>query len=406
MTPGRGGGASDVGGGGGGASLVGGGRRRLLRDRLRRLGDRLRDGRRLLAGGRLRCRRWRRFRRRRRRRCVSCVTVVDDGDGVLSLLRSTNHTANAIARSTRTRPAISRPNGRPPRRASYGSVSGSNCICGRGAAHRVGGRRAAVVVRVGRGDDDRERRRPQTRPTPTTRRTPRRPGEFPAPSGWPPPRRPLRWAGSTASAKAVAPSSAVPRAALRPPPIADVSSGCGVVMTGTPKCSDSVVVMSGMRAPPPADATAASPRAPLRSSVSCSAPANSLSGCRIASSSSLRVSRTSPRCPGSSATSEVAAVVDSRSLAARHWLRSLLSGPIAEVPVTSTDPASDSPCQDLRQHRLVDQVTGQFGVPDRLADRFAAVGGVEQRDARPAAAEVAQGDRARWSAGRDRRAAP
>ena len=39
------------------------------------------------------------------------LTVVDDGVGVLSLLRSTNHTANAIARSTRTRPPTRRPNG-------------------------------------------------------------------------------------------------------------------------------------------------------------------------------------------------------------------------------------------------------------------------------------------------------
>ena len=118
-----------------------------------------------------------------------------------------------------------------------------------------------------------------------------------------------------------------------------------VVITGTPKCSDSVVVISGIRAPPPADATAtrSADRAPLRSSVSCSTPAKSVSGWRIASSSSLRVRRTSPRCPGSSATSEVAAVVDSRSLAARHCARSRLSGPIADVPDTSTEPASDRP---------------------------------------------------------------
>lgn len=61
------------------------------------------------------------------------VTVVDDGDGVLSSLRSTNHTAAAIAARTSTTPATSRPTGRRPG-ASYWSVSGSaNCICGRGS---------------------------------------------------------------------------------------------------------------------------------------------------------------------------------------------------------------------------------------------------------------------------------
>ena len=74
-----------------------------------------------------------------------------------------------------------------------------------------------------------------------------------------------------AAAIDVAPSSTVPRAALSPPPIAAVNSGCPVVMTGTRKCSDSVVVMIGMRAPPPTEATAtrSAARIPLRSRFSC-----------------------------------------------------------------------------------------------------------------------------------------
>jgi hypothetical protein len=65
---------------------------------------------------------------------VVAVVVVDDGDGVLSLFRSTNHTANAMASSATTRPAISRANGLRRRSASYWSVSGSNRIGGRGPA--------------------------------------------------------------------------------------------------------------------------------------------------------------------------------------------------------------------------------------------------------------------------------
>ena len=63
---------------------------------------------------------------------VVVVTVVVAGDGVLSLLRSTNHTATAIAARTAIKPAINNPTGRRPA-ASCASVSGSaNCICGRG----------------------------------------------------------------------------------------------------------------------------------------------------------------------------------------------------------------------------------------------------------------------------------
>jgi hypothetical protein len=60
----------------------------------------------------------------------------------------------------------------------------------------------------------------------------------------------------------------------------------------------------------------------------------------MASSSSLRVSRTSLRCPGSSADSVVTAVVDNRSLAPRHWPRSRLNDPIADVPERSIVPAA------------------------------------------------------------------
>ena len=146
-----------------------------------------------------------------------------------------------------------------------------------------------------------------------------------------------------AAAIDVASSSTVPRTALSPPPIAAVNSGCAVVMTGTRKCSDSVVVMIGMRAPPPTEATAtrSAVRIPLRSRVSATTPTKSASGARIASSSSLRVSRTSLRCPGSSTTSEVTAAVDNRSLAPRHWPRSRVSEPIAEVPDKSMVPAAD-----------------------------------------------------------------
>ena len=52
-------------------------------------------------------------------------------------------------------------------------------------------------------------------------------------------------------------------------------------------------------------------------------------------------------------------VVDSRSLAPRHWARSRLSEPIAEVPVRSTEPASDSPARTCVKHGLIDQVAGQ-----------------------------------------------
>ena len=162
-------------------------------------------------------------------------------------------------------------------------------------------------------------------------------------------------------------------------------------MTGTPKCSDSVVVMSGMRAPPPVDATAA------RSDVRRCGPASPAprprigERCRMASSSSLRVRRTrrdarAGRLPGRWPRWSTAV-----PWPPRHWARSLFNGPIADVPDTSTAPASDSPSRTCVSSACVDQVAGQLGVADRLADR-SAVGGVDERDARSAAAEVAQRD--------------
>ncbi len=52
-------------------------------------------------------------------------------------------------------------------------------------------------------------------------------------------------------------SSSGLRTARRAAPRAAVSSGCGVVITGTRSCSDSAVVTAGMLAPPPTEATAA-----------------------------------------------------------------------------------------------------------------------------------------------------
>ena len=123
-----------------------------------------------------------------------------------------------------------------------------------------------------------------------------------------------------AGAIAVALSSAGPRAARSAPPIAPVRLGRGVVITGTRRCSDRVVVMTGMAAPPPIEATAArsAGRTPARSMVSCRTATNSDRARPIASSSSVRVSRTSPRKLGSSAGKAVTVTVDSRSLAARH----------------------------------------------------------------------------------------
>nr|CRL70765.1 hypothetical protein CPGR_02098 [Mycolicibacterium komanii] len=140
---------------------------------------------------------------------------------------------------------------------------------------------------------------------------------------------------------AVIPSSTVPRTAASPPPSAADSSGWADVMTGARNRSESVVVMAGMRAPPPTDTTAASSRTPLRCNVSCRTSAKPASGPRSTSSSSVRVRRTSLRCPGSSATNDVNAAVDSRSLAPRHCARSRDSDPIAEVLDKSTAPAAD-----------------------------------------------------------------
>ena len=135
---GAGGGASDVGGGGGGASLVGGGGGGGACVGVSTSGARVivsvtgGGGGACVSGGGaadVGC----------REGAVVGVTVVDEGDGVLSLLRSTNHTATAVAARTRIKPTIRAPIGRRLA-ASYWSVSGSaNCICGRGPPMSGGG---------------------------------------------------------------------------------------------------------------------------------------------------------------------------------------------------------------------------------------------------------------------------
>lgn len=128
-------------------------------------------------------------------------------------------------------------------------------------------------------------------------------------------------------ADAVALVSPGPRAARNAPPVAAVSSGLGVVTTGTRRCRDSVVVTPGMCAPPPTETTATRSRIPLRAKVSSSTATKLVSDARIASSSSFLVSRRSPPIPGA----RVAIVLaDSCSLAFRHTVRNLLSEPIAE----------------------------------------------------------------------------
>ena len=71
------------------------------------------------------------------------VTVVDDGDGVVSLLRSTNHTATAMAARSAIKPMTTRPTGLRLG-VWYWPVSGStNCIGGRGSAN------ASVLAETG-----------------------------------------------------------------------------------------------------------------------------------------------------------------------------------------------------------------------------------------------------------------
>ena len=139
-------------------------------------------------------------------------------------------------------------------------------------------------------------------------------------------------------------SSAGPRATRSAAPIAAVAAGRVVVTTGTRRCSDIVVVTTGIAAPPPIEATAARSAAadPGAGHVSCTAATRSANERCTVSSSSARVSRTSPRKPGRSAGTAVAVTVDSRSLAARHSARSRVSDPIAEVPVTSSGPPADN----------------------------------------------------------------
>ena len=63
-------------------------------------------------------------------------------------------------------------------------------------------------------------------------------------------------------------------------------------------------------------------------------------------------------------------MVDSRSLAAAA-LRAQPAQRADRGGARHVDrPGIGQAAEDLRQHGLVDQVTGQFGVPDRRADRF------------------------------------
>ncbi|CAG7116065.1 hypothetical protein PICSAR205_04228 [Mycobacterium avium subsp. paratuberculosis] len=134
-----------------------------------------------------------------------------------------------------------------------------------------------------------------------------------------------------AGAVNVAPASAC--ATRNAAPTAAVSCGCGVVATGTRKSRASVVVTAGRFAPPPVDTTAARSRIPLRDNVSRSTLTKPPSAGAIASSSSARVSRISPRTPVSPSVRVVVVLADSCSLATRHPPRSRLSEPMAAVPV-------------------------------------------------------------------------
>src|SRR6516165_2063604 len=141
-----------------------------------------------------------------------------------------------------------------------------------------------------------------------------------------------------AAITAVAPLSAEPGITFNAPPTAAVSCGRGVVTTGTRRCPDSVVVTTGMFAPPPTETTATRSRIPLRCNVSSSNATKLFSDSRIASSSSSLVSRISPRTPVKSSVNVVTVLDESCSLALRQAARSRLSEPIAEVPNGSNGP--------------------------------------------------------------------
>ncbi|ORC08039.1 hypothetical protein B4U45_16975 [Mycobacterium persicum] len=120
----------------------------------------------------------------------------------------------------------------------------------------------------------------------------------------------------------------------RPAPIAALDNGCGVVKTGTCKRSERRAVTSGIAAPPPAVATAASAaRNSLRCNISSTKPTKRSSGVTISCSKSLRDSRTPSPAPVA-----IVAVVsaDSCSLAARHPPSRRVTDPIrVAVPDTS-----------------------------------------------------------------------
>ena len=134
----------------------------------------------------------------------------------------------------------------------------------------------------------------------------------------------------------------VPRTAFSPAPIAAANSGCAPVMTGTRRCSDSVVVMIGMRAPPPTDATATSSRGPNSAALQRVLELIDEAGRAVADRVVELVAGDPNLAVGVRAVrpvSEVTADVDSRSLAARHWARNRVSEPIADVLDRSTEPA-------------------------------------------------------------------
>ena len=185
----------------------------------------------------------------------------------------------------------------------------------------------------------RERRRPPTRPAPGRCSTPSRPAGLPAPSVWPP-RRPRRLRGAAdghrrrtlvGGAAHGLQAAADRRGQLglrggddRHPEVFGQRRGDERDAGATARGCDGDKIAAELRCAP------GSPAAHRR---------NRRAAARIASSSSLRVSRTSLRCPGSSATNEVTrGWWTAVPWLPRHCARSRLSEPIAEVPARSMDP--------------------------------------------------------------------
>ncbi len=142
-------------------------------------------------------------------------------------------------------------------------------------------------------------RRPATTPargrSPTKHRR-RPPDSPPARPRRPPTRRgPIAVGSSAAGARPVGAWASMLSLATSAAPAATFSAASGVVTTGARSRSDSRWVTSGMAAPPPTVATAATSAAanPLRCNVSSIAPISPPSGAAISFSSSGRVTRTS-----------------------------------------------------------------------------------------------------------------